>query len=71
MRALGVLSQEHHQKGHNGGHGNKGKVPVITKVKERACHCPDHDKAQGGGEREEMAREAFSLLRHTIKTIKN
>jgi hypothetical protein len=23
--ALGVLNQEHHQKGYNGGHGNKGK----------------------------------------------
>ena len=71
MRALSVLSQEHHQKGHNGGHGNKGKVPVITKVKERADHRPDCDKANGGAEREGMAREVFSLLRHTIKTIKN
>jgi hypothetical protein len=39
-------------------------------VEERAGHRPDCDEASSGGERQGMAREVFSLLRHTIKTIK-
>jgi hypothetical protein len=51
--------------------GHKDKLLDLTKVKERADQRPDYDKAHGCGERDGMAREAFSLLRHTINTIKN
>ena len=51
--------------------GRKDKLLDLTKDKERADQRADYDKAHGCAEREGMARKASSLLRHTIKTIKN
>jgi hypothetical protein len=67
--ALGVLNQEHHEKSYNGSHGNKDKLPRITKVEERTGHRPAGDEENGGDERAGMTRQVFSLFRYTIEMI--
>ena len=65
-----MLDQKHHWKCHKRGHGDEGKPPDLSQVEERAGHHPGRDEDNRGVECEGMAREVFSLLRHTIKTIK-
>ena len=46
VAVLGILDEEHHQKGDDGGGSIDYELPGITESKERASHCPAGDKSE-------------------------
>jgi len=55
---LGVLDQEDHQEGDDGGAGIDDELPGITEVKNRTGRRPDEDDRRGNRKRARMPRRS-------------